>query len=266
MKTLFTLLIMVCGLPVYLNAQISINKIAAYDTESSFTSGVYAISSSEIFYYSWYYQQWLDMPRTGLVQSNGDYVLNNIAVYNNKWDNSSGIFVFSDTAIFNYNWFSQTWYPLYNTGLPRNEQNKIDVLEMTVYGDSGFSSNSELFVLARTGIYRYSWYDQQWFALPNAGLPNNIQKMAAVNLEAVITPNPTTDNALLQLQLPQSTINQTIEIVFIASNGSVAFTDRVKINSKNFKYAIPLQHLSVGVYMCEIRIKDLFSTVKLIKI
>lgn len=266
MKILSTLLIIAYVMLSNSNAQISINKIAAYDSESSFTSGIYAINNSQIFRYSWYYQQWLSLPLTGLVQNSGTYVINNIAVYNNKWDNSSGIFVFSDTAIFNYNWISQTWYKLYNKGLPRNEQNKIDVLEMTVYGDSGASSNSELFILARTGIYRYSWYYQQWFALPNAGLPSETEFIKTADFDIQIIPNPTIDNAKLQLKVPVNAINNMLELAFISQSGQIAHTEKILVHSENFEYNIPLQHLVTGVYFCEVRIRDIYSTIKLVKI
>jgi len=260
MKKLILFLWVLC-LSQNTNAQ-HINTIAAYDNQSSYTSGLYALEDTAVFRYSWYYQEWFPLENTGLTRINDTVSVSALAVYNNKSSNSSGLFVFSDTAVFNYNWITATWYALSNDGLPR-VLNKPDVRQLTVYGDSGSSSNATVFALTDTAVYRYSWYYQEWTSLPNTGFPLSSKAMKDKDVfEAKAYPNPFSENFYMELKLPDA-FDEKIEIAAFNEQG-VLIKNYVIEKTDTFKPET--SYWPAGMYFFEIKAGHFLKTIKTIRI
>jgi len=231
----------------------SISQIAAYDNNSSTTSGIFAVGDTALYRYSWYFQAWFPLSNNGLVKINDTTRINSLAVYNNESSNSSGIFVFSDTAVFNYNWITATWYALSNNGLPYINQ-KPNIKQLAVYGPSGSSSNSTLFALCDTAIFRYSWYFQHWTALPNTGLitSNKIAYDTSKNDDIVLYPNPFTSDINIEINLP-NTSKRTIQIAVYNKAGQVVYENIFNTEgSKHINIQPEIRHLPSGLYIYEI--------------
>ena len=249
----------------YAGAQ-QLQVIAAYDNQSSYTSGLYGLADTGVFRYSWYYQEWFPLDNTGLTRINDTIRVSALAVYNNKINNSSGIFVFSDTAVFNYNWITAGWYALSNNGLPR-VLGKPDVRMLTVYGDSGSSSNSTLFALTGTAVYRYSWYYQAWSPLSNTGLPLANKKESGVAspvFEAY--PNPFPQKLKIQAVLPGN-YSGSAEMAVFDEKGSLVGHFITEIGRDNIITFTPdMGSRPPGMYFFEIKAGNIFKTIKAIKI
>lgn len=256
-----TILLLFMSLASYSMGQ-GIRKIAAYDSESSYTSGVYCINDTGVFRYSWYYQEWYNIPGNGLTRVNDSTRIGAIAVYNNKISNSSGLFVFSDTAVFNYNWYAQTWFPLSNTGLPRNSNNKPDVYDLTVYGDSGSSSNSDVFALTGNGVYRYIWFYQEWYPLENTGLTVAVKNDLNKDISATVFPNPSETVSYIELNL-QKDYNGPVEFAFFSTEGKLVTKTQTEMHGRELKYEIP--KLFTGYFYVEIHAGNAVKTVRFIR-
>ncbi|PKP21531.1 MAG: hypothetical protein CVU05_06565 [Bacteroidetes bacterium HGW-Bacteroidetes-21] len=242
----------------------TIQKMAAYDSESSYTSGLYCISDTSIYRYSWYYQEWYSLSSDGLTRENDTVRISQLAVYNNKISNSSGLFVFSDTVVLNYNWIVEHWYPLSNTGLPR-VFGKPDVQGLTVYGDSGSSSNSTLFALTSAGVYRYSWWYQEWQPISNAGLNTKVMEYPVVpDFGALVFPNPVYGKSVISANLPVHYSGE-ISIAYFNTSGMMVFIDKFMIEGEQFERAVPSEFLPTGTYICEINAGQIYKAVKMIK-
>jgi hypothetical protein len=263
MKKIFSLLIAIVLFQCISAQQIRI--ISAYDNQSSYTSGLYALQDTAIYRYSWYYQEWFSLNNKGLTRINDTIRISSLAVYNNKTSNSSGIFVFSDTAVFNYNWITATWYPLSNDGLPRI-LNKPDVRMLTVYGDSGSSSNSTIFALTDTAVYRYSWYYQEWYSLSNSGLSFSVKEVNNINeFQASAFPNPSDHNLTINLTLPES-INDKIKIAFFDEKGiMLKYLEQSANGEKEILIEPDLSSFPSGIYFCEIKAGKKFKTIRVIR-
>lgn len=263
MKKIFFLLITLIWVQ-FLFAQ-KINIIAAYDNQSSYTSGLYALQDTAIYRYSWYYQEWFSLDNTGLTRVNDTIRISSLAVYNNKTNNSSGIFVFSDTAVFNYNWITATWYPLSNDGLPR-VLNKPDVRMLTVYGDSGSSSNSTIFALTDTAVYCYSWFYQEWWSLSNSGLSFLIKENKNIGqFQANVFPNPYDQNLTINLTLPEGT-NEKIKIAFFDEKGvMLKYLEQSANGEKEISIVPDLSSFPFGIYFCEIKAGAKYKTIRVIR-
>ena len=263
MKKIFFLLMAVVLFQCISAQQIKI--ISAYDNQNSYTSGLYALQDTAIYRYSWYYQEWFSLDNKGLTRVNDTIRISSLAVYNNKTSNSSGIFVFSDSAVFNYNWITATWYPLSNDGLPRI-LNKPDVRMLTVYGDSGSSSNSTLFALTDTAVYRYSWFYQEWYSLSNSGLSFSVKEVNNINEFLVSAfPNPYDYNLTIHLTLPES-INDKIKIAFFDEKGMMLKYLEQNVNGEKEILIEPnLSGFPSGIYFCEIKAGKKFKTIRVIR-
>jgi hypothetical protein len=242
-----------------------VKVIAAYDNQNSYTSGLFAIQDTAVYRYSWYYNEWFALENTGLTRVNDTVKVSSLAVYNNKINNSSGIFVFSDSVVLNYNWFIQTWFTLSNTGLPRIN-NKPDVKMLTVYGDSGSSSNSTLFALTDTAIYRYNWFYHEWFSLSNSGLSSLVTEMTTDNkIEANAYPNPFEDEISITLNLPIG-FNKKIKIAVFDEKGMlVKYIEQSNYIVGNTIILPELNSLSSGMYFCEIKAGEEIKTIRVIR-
>ncbi len=248
----------------YARAQ-QLQVIAAYDNQSSYTSGLYGLADTGVFRYSWYYQEWFPLENTGLTRINDTIRVSALAVYNNKINNSSGIFVFSDTAVFNYNWITTSWYALSNNGLPRMS-GKPDVRMLTVYGDSGSSSNSTLFALTGTAVYRYSWFYQSWSPLPNTGLPLVANKSVNLGEPAVVAyPNPFRQSPDISVALPANYTGKVEMAVFNEQGVVVEHLVKQHKGDADFFFKPDLSHLPSGMYFFEIRAGSSFKTIKAVK-
>lgn len=230
----------------------NIRFIAAYDNESSFTSGLYAVGDTAVYRYSWYYQAWFPLSGNGLNRHNDTVQIGAIAVYNNYSSNSSGIFVFSDTAVYNYNWITTLWYPLSNTGLPRIN-NKPAVRELAVYGEAGSSSNSTVFALTDTAVFRYSWFLQEWLPLSNSGLitaamAEEKKKTVAANAY----PNPFSEKLTIEVALP-SCNNGLLSLAFFDMQGRLVHKETYETHGQKLLTIEPhTMALQQGMYFCEI--------------
>jgi len=242
----------------------NIRKIAAYDSESSYTSGVYCISDTAVYRYSWYYYEWFQIPGNGLTKIDDTTRISSIAVYNNKISNSSGLFVFSDTAVFNYNWYAQTWFPLSNTGLPRNAENKPDIYDLAVYGDSGSSSYSDPFALTHSGIYRYIWYYQEWYPLSNTGLQLSAGYGSKEIAQPEVYPNPVDANSVIEIELAEN-YTGTVEFTFFDTGGRFITKDVIANTGSVVRYVIPAEKLKTGLYYCEIKAGNVYKSVRFVK-
>jgi len=242
-----------------------INIISAYDNQSSYTSGLYALQDTVVYRYSWYYQEWFPLENNGLVRVNDTVRISSLAVYNNKESNSSGIFVFSDTVVKNYNWITATWYALSNAGLPRIG-GKPDVRMLTVYGDSGSSSNSTVFALTDTSVYRYSWYYQEWYSLSNTGLSNQLKEINENStIHAIAFPNPFEIDLSIKLQLPAGIYDKIIVAVF-NEKGTMVKTFEKDVQGQSEITILPdLNNLPGGMYFCEIKAGNNFKTIRVVR-
>ena len=264
MKKLFSLLIAIALFQCSYAQRINI--IAAYDNQSSYTSGLYALQDTAIYRYSWYYQEWFSLDNTGLTRINDTIRISSLAVYNNKTSNSSGIFVFSDTAVFNYNWITATWYPLYNTGLPRI-LNKPDVRMLTVYGDSGSSSNSTIFALTDTAVYCYSWFYQEWWSLSNSGLAFSVKEDEPLNqIKVNAFPNPFNQDLSIRLKLPEE-FNEKVKIAIFNEQGKLMkYYEELKTGEDEITIVPDADNWPSGLYFFEIKAGKNYKTIKTIKI
>jgi hypothetical protein len=242
----------------------NIRKIAAYDNESSYTSGLYALSDTAVYRYSWYYQEWFYLKSDGLTRVDDTVRVSAIAVYNNKISNSSGIFVFTDTVVRNYNWYAQYWYPLSNAGLPRNIENKPDVYDLAVYGDSGSSSNSQLFALTHSGVYRYIWYYQQWYPLANTGLEVSNPMPEFGHLYAGVYPNPFAFGTAIDIVLPED-FRGSVDYAFFSESGQLLHREKVETTGGKVHYKVSSEKFLPGIYFCEIKAGNLRQVLKIIK-
>ncbi|MBI5218123.1 MAG: T9SS type A sorting domain-containing protein [Bacteroidia bacterium] len=96
---------------------VQLKLIAVYNDGTSTTEGLYVVSDTAVFNYSWYLAEWLPLENTGLIRKNDTVQLSSISVYQNGSQTSSGIFAVSDTAVFKYEWYTHEWNPLSNNGL-----------------------------------------------------------------------------------------------------------------------------------------------------
>lgn len=264
MKRIIASVYVVLFLVHFARAQ-QLQVIAAYDNQNSYTSGLYALADTGVFRYSWYYQEWFPLENTGLTRINDTIRVSALAVYNNKINNSSGIFVFSDTAVFNYNWITAGWYALSNTGLPRL-LNKPDVRMLTVYGDSGSSSNSTLFALTDTAVYRYSWYYQSWSPLPNTGLPLVANKAGkATGFAVVAYPNPFRQSPDISVALPANYTGKVEMAVFNEQGVLVEHLVTQHSGDAGFVFKPVLSQYPSGMYFFEIKAGSSFKTIKAVK-
>jgi hypothetical protein len=263
MKNLLILFIIISFIDVSFGQHINI--ISAYDNESSYTSGLYAIQDTAVYRYSWYYQEWFPLESNGLTRVNDTVRLSSLAVYNNKTSNSSGVFVFSDTVVLNYNWVTSTWYALSNNGLPRIN-NKPDVRMLTVYGDSGSSSNSTLFALTDTAVFQYYWFYQEWYSLANTGLSNHLKDITGNNdLKTLAYPNPFENNLTIKIHLPECNCEKIKVAVFDEKGIMLNYFEQNISNEKEVIITPDLSKFQAGIYFCEIKAGTKFKTIRVIR-
>jgi len=243
----------------------NVKHIAAYDNNSSTTSGLYAIGDTALYRYSWYFQEWFPLHNNGLNKINDTVSISVLAVYNNESSNSSGLFVFSDTAVYNYNWITTVWYPLSNNGLPRINQ-KPDVKGLTVYGPAGSSSNSTLFALSDTAIFRYSWFYQAWTPLSNTGLITSFFiDNPTFDIDATAYPNPFSEKLNVSINLPKNTSGK-IELAVFNMQSQMVYSEKYTVEKGTPSLInLSLKELPAGMYFCEISDGKNFKQLKIIK-
>ncbi|HBX50678.1 MAG TPA: hypothetical protein DEH02_06355 [Bacteroidales bacterium] len=104
------------------DGQVKLGAIAIYNDGTSTTEGLFVVSDTAVFRYSWYLAQWLPLSTQGLIRINDTVQIGDIYVYQNGSLTSSGLFTVSDTAVFQYSWYYQQWNPLSNNGLNANSE------------------------------------------------------------------------------------------------------------------------------------------------
>ncbi|MBU0487977.1 MAG: T9SS type A sorting domain-containing protein [Bacteroidetes bacterium] len=241
-----------------------LTNIAAYDTQSSSTSGIYVTHDTAVFRYSWYYQEWFALSTDGLTRVNDTAKVSLIAAYNNKTSNSSGLFVFSDTAVFNYNWIIAEWLPLSNSGLPR-KAGKPNINQLAVYGDSGSSSLSKLYALTDTAVFRYEWYYHEWYQLSGSGLLKvNHPPIPENDLIVSLFPNPVQSEFSLFCQFPEECGNYA-ELAIYDETGALISTREISIPaSRELLLNESLLSQNAGIYLVEIKSGKTFRVVRMV--
>ena len=99
------------------------------------------------------------------------------------------------------------------------------------------------------------------FELNLSGNPAGISNVIAHNLKVVLSPNPATDNAVLNFEAPESG-NTTIRITNLL--GQEVFRKEMG-NVKMGNVKLPVQNLSGGIYLINVNCGGLSVTERLIK-
>ena len=247
MKT-FTLSII--GLLIFsLSIAQSINKISTFDNNYNSNSGIIGITDSAIYEYSWYYDQWLEFPTTGLAIVDESPIINEVSAFDNNSHNPSGIYVISDTAVHVYNYYAEFWYALYNTGLERLE-GVVQLSDLSAHLDLD-TEDVDVFVKSGDHIYYYEWYTQQWYQLPNEGIAT-IGKVHSVDIEMSIFPNPVQLNSTISYNLPEN-YNAAVKIAIFSEDGKLV-KEITENNQKggNHEITLNVEDFASGIYFYEI--------------
>ncbi|MDD3740618.1 MAG: T9SS type A sorting domain-containing protein [Bacteroidales bacterium] len=185
-------------LVVIISISQTIKRISAYDNNYNNNSGIFGITDNGVYEYSWYYQQWLQLPNNGLTFYEDQAQLDEISAFDANSVNPSGVYVISDTAVFVYNYYAELWYPLYNTGLCRIE-GIVQLSDLSAHLDIE-DDYERIYVKSCDHIYYYNWYMQNWSQLPNTGL-NEKETPQTTDFDFSVFPNPVHYNSAIILNL-----------------------------------------------------------------
>lgn len=187
-----------------------IKKVAVYQSSNN-NSGIYAISDTCVYNYSWYYSEWLPFENNGLPRQGNLVSIREIAVYEKLDGSTSGLFVISDTAVYNYDWYLAEWFALPTNGLIRiNNQPSLDHIS-AFYETAG--SASGIHVVSGNKVFRYDWYLQKWLALPVIGTKTD--EIATESPSLFPFPNPAND----YLKIPVPEIDNAISVAIFSAEG-----------------------------------------------
>lgn len=220
-KIIYIILIL-SGLLNHLNAQY-LKKISAYDNNYNNNSGIFAISDTAIYEYSWYFSRWHQLSSNGLVRNNGVPVINDISAFDNSSLNPSGIYVISDTAVFVFNYYTDFWHPLSNNGLIR-DNGIVQLSSVSAHKEEG-TGNVRVHVVSDTSVFRYNWHTQTWFQFPNEGLITFNKEFSKQTVEVSAHPNPFYDKTTISFSLPKDYSGK-IRIALFSKNGE--FIEEIK--------------------------------------
>lgn len=261
MKKIYTLLITIILILMSLTQYAQSHKrIAVYDNTWSNSSGILTIVDTAVYEYSWYYDEWLPFPNTGLVRVNGNPQIDEIACFNNETGNPSGIYVISDTAVFVYNYYIG-WIPLSNNGLCR--QNGVVMLsDISCFNESSSGTN-RIFVISDTSVFRYDWYMQTWYPLSNSGLMTSA-KINKENIALKAFPNPFRDVTNISYTLPIA-YNSKVRIALFTQEGKfVKEIVNETQTSGDYEYELSAYNLAPGKYFYQICGKGINNASQLI--
>jgi hypothetical protein len=241
----------------------TIKRISAYDNNYNNNSGIFGITDHGVYEYSWYFQQWLQLPDNGLTFNDEQAQLDEISAFNANSLNPSGVYVISDTAVFVYNYYAEQWYPLYNTGLCRIE-GKVQLSDLSAHFDID-DDYKRIYVKSCDHVYYYNWYLQNWSQLPNTGL-NEKQIFNSPEIDFSVFPNPVISNSSLNFTLPD---NYSGELKIAIFNDKGVFIKEIVndyYGGGSYQIDIFEHNLSPGLYFYEISGLGFTQAKKIIKL
>lgn len=258
-KYILILFLIVIGLVS--NSQ-TIKRITAYDNNYDNSSGIFGITDHGVYEYSWYYEEWLQLPNNGLTFYEGQAKLDEISAFDASSINPSGVYVISDTAVFVYNYYSELWYPLYNAGLCRIE-GKVQLSDLSAHYDVE-DDYERIYVKSCENIYYYNWYMQNWSQLPNTGLNEKVIETTVLDFH--IFPNPVINNSSIIFTLPKE-YEGNLRIAIFNEQG-VFINEIINDNYTGGIYKIvPTElNLAPGIYFYEISGNNFTQAKKFIKL
>lgn len=240
----------------------SITNISTFYNAYNESSGIIGINENGVYQYSWYYDEWLEFPTTGLAIVSGKPKIDAVSAFDNSSLNPSGVYVISDTAVHVYNYYSEFWYALENTGLER-VAGIVQLSDLSAHYDAEYD-DVDVYVKSGEHIYYYGWYTQQWYPLSNDGLSSKAESLY-INQNCDIFPNPITPQSKLNIVLPEN-FNGDLQIAIftqeskfvkeiIVSNPGTGIIE-INLDSENF---------TSGTYFCEIKGLNFSHVKKFIK-
>lgn len=267
-KTSIILLIAIISIilikPKQLFAQY-LKKVSAFDNNYNNSSGIIAISDTAIYEYSWYFEEWLQLPSNGLVTNQeGSPILSDVSAFDNNSLNPTGIYVISDTAVFVFNYYSNLWHPLRNHGLIRDE-GIVQLSNLSAHKELE-TENVRVHVISDTAVFRYNWYLQSWYVFPNSGIITDIENKDKHIQSLLNYPNPFSDLTIISFELTKSNAGK-IRIALYNQNGS--FIKEVYNGFKmQGKHEIELsgKNLVPGTYFYEISGENFSQAKKMLRI
>lgn len=262
MKTIITITITTI-LALSINAQ-TIKCVSAYDNNYDSSSGIFGITDHGVYEYSWYYEEWLQLPNTGLTFIEGEAKIDEISAFDANSVNPSGVYVISDTAVYVYNYYAELWYDLSNTGLCRIE-GVVQMSDLSAHLDVE-DDYENIFVVSCDHVYYYDWYQHLWHQLPNDGLSVKQNTLTEGNFENNIFPNPVDLNSIISFNLPDA-YNGKLEIAIFDNNGK--FIKEIVndyVSGGTHEINISGEGLLPGIYFYEISGVNFSQAKKFIKL
>jgi hypothetical protein len=235
----------------FLNTLLSqpIKKVSAYDNNYDSSSGIIGITDNGVYEYSWYYDEWLQIPNTGLCFIDGQAKIDEVSAFDNNSLNPSGIYVISDTAVFVYNYYSELWYDLKNNGLERID-GKVQLSDLSAHYVIA-DDDVDVYVKSGDYIYYYEWYLQQWYQLSNSGI-SKINQTNINKFNSSIFPNPLQLGSTICYNLP-SNHNASIRIAVFSEDGKFIKEICNEIQSEGeHKFELNKTDFPSGIYYYEI--------------
>jgi hypothetical protein len=228
----------------------NIKHIAMFEGETYNNTGIYGATSTTVYRYSYYFQEWFPLEMTGLPNINGNINILDLAVADTGTSYTSGIYIIADTAVYNYNWYSEEWYALSNAGLIR-KNDTVQLSGISAFG-KGSSTDHSIFCISDTSVFEYEWYYPQWFPLANTGLSVKIKPSVIANNNIKIYPNPFKEKTTVELILDKSYSGK-VSVVIYCSDGKILFTDIFEVlNKRTIVYKLN-EKFSSGIYYYEIK-------------
>jgi len=241
----------------------TIKRISAYDNNYNDNSGIFGITDNGVYEYSWYYDEWLQLPNNGLSFDGDLAILNEISAFDANSHNPSGIYVISDTAVFVYNYYAELWYPLKNDGLCRDE-GIVQLSDLSAHFDID-ADYKRVYVKSCDHIYYYNWYLENWSQLPNTGLSEK-ETYCSAEKQISVFPNPITNDNKINIQLPEN-YTGSIRIAIYNENG--IFVKEISEDLKsvsNFIVDPSGPDLAPGIYFYEISGEGFTRAKRIIKL
>ncbi|MBN2779286.1 MAG: T9SS type A sorting domain-containing protein [Bacteroidales bacterium] len=258
-KTILPILILFAT--ACLSAQ-TIKKISTFDNTEYSSSGIIGITNNAIYEYSWYFDQWLSFPTSGLTHSGDQAIVRDVATCNNFSHNPSGIYVISDTSVHVYNYYAEYWYSLYNTGLERID-GIVQLSDLTVRYDTEYEE-VDVYVVSGNHVYYYGWYTQQWYPIENTGI-TAIKKNEYQEIESSIYPNPVKLNSQINFTLPDHYSGDVSIAIFSEDSKLINEISLKGLKGGEHTYNLNSVDLSPGIFFYEIKGLNFSHVKKFIK-
>ena len=258
-KTILLSFISIFSLALYSQ---TINKISTFDNTEYSSSGIIGITNNAIYEYSWYFDQWLSFPTSGLTHSGDQAIVREVATCNNYSHNPSGIYVISDTSVHVYNYYAEYWYSLYNTGLERID-GIVQLSDLTVRYDTEYEE-VDVYVVSGNHVYYYGWYTYQWYPLENTGI-TAIKNHEHHRIESSIFPNPVKLNSQINFTLPDYYSGDVSIAIFSEDSKLMKEISLKDLKGGEHTYTLNSADLSPGIFFYEIKGLNFSHVKKFIK-